>query len=69
LITTIRVHPAETTSIRHPAIVVISVRDYSRHGGKKSAFVVSIADPNDPHKAALGVVVFSHLFPLRMDVG
>jgi hypothetical protein len=50
-------------------IVVISVRDYSRHGGEKSAVMVSIADPNDPHKAALRVVLFSHLFPLRMDVG
>jgi hypothetical protein len=66
---TIRVQPAETTSIRHPAIVVISVRDYSRHEEKKSALVVSIADPKDPHEAALRVVVFSHLFPLRMDVG
>ncbi|MGA9790994.1 MAG: hypothetical protein WBQ43_09910, partial [Terriglobales bacterium] len=66
---TIRVQPAKTTSIRHPASVVISVRDYSRHGGKKPALVVSIADPKDAHKAALRVVVFSHLFPLRMDVG
>jgi hypothetical protein len=31
--------------------------------------VVSIADPKDPHKAALRVVVVSHLFPLRMDIG
>jgi hypothetical protein len=69
LITPIRVQPAKTTSIKHPAIVVISVWDYSRHFGKKSALVVSIADPKHPQKAALRVVVFSHLFPLRMDVG
>ncbi len=31
--------------------------------------MVSIADPKDPYKAALRMVVFSHLFLLRMDVG
>jgi hypothetical protein len=30
--------------------------------------VVSIADPKDPHKAALRVVVFSQLFPLGIAV-
>jgi len=37
--------------------------------GRKSASVVPIADPKGPHKAALRVVAFSHLFPLGMDVG
>ncbi len=41
-------------------------RDFA---GYNSELAVSIADPNNPRKPALRVVVFSHLFPLRMDVG
>jgi hypothetical protein len=65
LITTIRVQPAETISIRHPTIVLIPVRDYSRHGGKKSALVVSIADPSDPHKGGSASGSFQPSIPVE----
>jgi hypothetical protein len=37
--------------------------------GRKPALVASLADPKGPHKAALRVVAFSHVFPLGIDVG
>ena len=36
--------------------------------GEKAALVVSISNQNSP-QSVLRVVVFSHLFPLGMDIG
>jgi hypothetical protein len=54
--------PAETTAIRDPT----DSCDFNCGG---EVCVGGLADPNTPRKAAFRVVVFRHLFPLRMDVG